>query len=223
MVLHVAHGTCKAHGWAVDAGHEEALKHDLVELGVGTTGEEAVKLDEKLHVHILGGRLLAVLVPEALLVLLDRLVILSHGCSFRSRSGELIIMWRLGARHTKKWWWESFRRCVEYVLDSVEARERPRKPTGQQHQTKNARKGGGGGGLRHTRVYFVCVCVAVWPGCRGSADARMRGALLSYSIYSYLSYPFIPFHTFHTFQWLRGLRGLRVAGIPQSGRCGTLQ
>jgi len=32
------------HGWAVDAGHEEAAEDDFVEVGVSATGKEAVEL-----------------------------------------------------------------------------------------------------------------------------------------------------------------------------------
>ena len=32
--------------WPVDAGHEETLQDDVVELGIGTTGQETVELEQ---------------------------------------------------------------------------------------------------------------------------------------------------------------------------------
>lgn len=40
------------HWWSVDARHEESAKDNLVEGGLGTTSEEAVKLDQELEVDV---------------------------------------------------------------------------------------------------------------------------------------------------------------------------
>jgi hypothetical protein len=40
------------HDRAVSTGHKEALQYNFVELGVRTANEEAIKLDEKLQVHV---------------------------------------------------------------------------------------------------------------------------------------------------------------------------
>lgn len=60
---------------AVDLREEERTKDDLVELRVGTTSEEAVKLDKKLQVDIV--RLRGRAVAGALVLLSEQ--ILSHG------------------------------------------------------------------------------------------------------------------------------------------------
>lgn len=48
----------QADGRSVCAGHEKASKDDLVEVGIGTTGQEAVELHQELKVDVLAlGRL----------------------------------------------------------------------------------------------------------------------------------------------------------------------
>lgn len=39
---------------AVDLGHEQALEHHCVELGVRPPGQEAVQLDEELDIDVVG-------------------------------------------------------------------------------------------------------------------------------------------------------------------------
>ena len=53
-----------ADGRTVDAGLEEPFEDCLVELGVGTAGEESVQLDEEKQVHVLRGRGLAVALAD---------------------------------------------------------------------------------------------------------------------------------------------------------------
>lgn len=58
-VTGVARDLAQGHGRAVHLGHEQAAEDDLVEGRVGTTRQEAVKLDEELNVDIVAlGRLL---------------------------------------------------------------------------------------------------------------------------------------------------------------------
>lgn len=42
------------HRWAVDLGHKQAAEDDLVKVGVGTAGEEAVELHKEREVGVLG-------------------------------------------------------------------------------------------------------------------------------------------------------------------------
>jgi hypothetical protein len=57
LLVDVGHNAGQRHGRTVDLGHEKAAEDDLVERGVGTTGQEAVKLHQELEVDIvaLGG------------------------------------------------------------------------------------------------------------------------------------------------------------------------
>merc|ERR1719410_2332413 len=50
--LHLADQTGQRHWWAVDVRHEETLQDDLVEVGAGAAGQEAVGLDEETEVDI---------------------------------------------------------------------------------------------------------------------------------------------------------------------------
>jgi hypothetical protein len=44
VTLEIADNTRDGDGGTVDAGHKETLQHNLVEVGIGTTSQEAVKL-----------------------------------------------------------------------------------------------------------------------------------------------------------------------------------
>ena len=61
---HLAADEADADGRTVDARLEETFEDDLVELGVGTTGEESVQLHEEKQVHVLRGRGLAVALAD---------------------------------------------------------------------------------------------------------------------------------------------------------------
>jgi len=52
--LHLADQAGQRHWWTVDARHKETLQDDLVEVGAGAAGQEAVGLDEETKVDILG-------------------------------------------------------------------------------------------------------------------------------------------------------------------------
>lgn len=54
-------------GGSVDLGEEQRSQHNLVELGVGTAGEESVELDQQLQVDIVGLRGRAVAASNVLL------------------------------------------------------------------------------------------------------------------------------------------------------------
>jgi len=53
LALNVTSKTGHGHGRAVDAGLEETLKHNLVELRVRAAGQEAVQLHEKAQIDVL--------------------------------------------------------------------------------------------------------------------------------------------------------------------------
>lgn len=53
-LVHVTSQTCQRHRWSVDLGHEEPAKHNFVELGIGTTGQETVKFDQESQVDVIG-------------------------------------------------------------------------------------------------------------------------------------------------------------------------
>merc|ERR1719474_1746499 len=52
--LHLAHQPGDGERWPVGVGHEESSHHDLIEFGVGTTGQELVQLDEQAQVDVIG-------------------------------------------------------------------------------------------------------------------------------------------------------------------------
>lgn len=53
LTLKVSRNTRHGHGRAVVLAHVQTLKHDLVKLGVRTTREESVELDQEVQVHVL--------------------------------------------------------------------------------------------------------------------------------------------------------------------------
>ena len=53
-LLHVTSQSGDRDWGSVHLGHEETAKHNFVELGIGTTSQEAVQLDEESQVDILG-------------------------------------------------------------------------------------------------------------------------------------------------------------------------
>ena len=54
LLLHVTGQSGQRHWRSVDLAHEETLHDDLVELAIGTTGQETVQLDEEPQVDIIG-------------------------------------------------------------------------------------------------------------------------------------------------------------------------
>jgi len=52
-LLHHARDAGDRHGWPVHAAHIQTLQDDLVELGVGSAGQEPVELDQQAQVDIL--------------------------------------------------------------------------------------------------------------------------------------------------------------------------
>ena len=56
LALDVSGNAGDGHGGAVDSGHKQSGQDDFVELGVSTTSQESVQLDEQANVHILGLR-----------------------------------------------------------------------------------------------------------------------------------------------------------------------
>ena len=56
LLLHITYQPSQRHWWPVALAHEKTLHDDLVELGIGTTGQETVQLDEEPQVDIIGLR-----------------------------------------------------------------------------------------------------------------------------------------------------------------------
>ena len=56
LLLHVTSQSGQRHWRSVDLVHEETLHDDFVELGVGTTSQETVQLDEEPQVDVIGLR-----------------------------------------------------------------------------------------------------------------------------------------------------------------------
>jgi hypothetical protein len=54
--LHLSDESSKRKWGSVDAGHKQSLEDDLVEGGIGSSGQEAVSFDEEAEVDILGDR-----------------------------------------------------------------------------------------------------------------------------------------------------------------------
>ena len=54
LLLHITCQSSQRHWWSVNLAHEETLHDDLVELAIGTTGQETVQLDEEPQVDIIG-------------------------------------------------------------------------------------------------------------------------------------------------------------------------
>lgn len=44
----------EGHWWAVDLAHHQSAEDGLVELGVGSAGQESVELDEKSDIWVVG-------------------------------------------------------------------------------------------------------------------------------------------------------------------------
>ena len=54
--LHLSDESSKRKWGSVDSRHKQSLEDDLVEGGIGSSGQEAVGLDEETEVDILGDR-----------------------------------------------------------------------------------------------------------------------------------------------------------------------
>ena len=54
VLLHVSDKRGEGQWGTMDAGHKKSLQNDAVEFGIGTTGQETVKLDKQTQIDILG-------------------------------------------------------------------------------------------------------------------------------------------------------------------------
>jgi len=69
--LHHARDAGDRHGWPVHAAHIKTFQDDLVELGVGSAGQETVELDQEAQVDILAFRLRSAGLPHVLVTDVD--------------------------------------------------------------------------------------------------------------------------------------------------------
>jgi len=70
-LLHHARDASDGHGWSVHAAHIKTFQDDLVELGVGSAGQETVELDQEAQVDILAFRLRSAGLPHVLVTDVD--------------------------------------------------------------------------------------------------------------------------------------------------------
>jgi len=70
-LLHHAGDASDGHGWSVHAAHIKTFQDDLVELGVGSAGQETVELDQEAQVDILAFRLRSAGLPHVLVTDVD--------------------------------------------------------------------------------------------------------------------------------------------------------
>lgn len=72
---HVGSDTRQRNRGAVNSRHEKTTQHDLVEVGVRATGEEAIELHQNLQIDILAFRRLAMAATHMVAIQVD-----THGC-----------------------------------------------------------------------------------------------------------------------------------------------
>jgi len=70
-LLHHARDASDGHGWSVHAAHIKTFQDDLVELGVGSAGQETVELDQQAQVDVLALGLRTTGLPHVLVTDVD--------------------------------------------------------------------------------------------------------------------------------------------------------
>jgi len=83
LLRHVGNDSGDGDRWAVDAGHKKATENDLVEGRIGTACQEAVKLDEQLHVDVVALWRLAVGASHMVSVKIDSYIKNPSSAMFR--------------------------------------------------------------------------------------------------------------------------------------------